>query len=471
MGSHTAVRCICGLLGAAALGISTAGAARLEFGTVTVQDTFTTPSATRVTFIEPFEVTPVVVSLPTTQGGDPATLRIFNVSRLGFDVVQVEPNSNDGPHVAMDTAYLAVEPGNHTLPGGQRLVAFTRDTTQTVSGITGQNWASATLTAGFTTAPAIVAAIQTRRNESGTPPATSSIPFVAVAMRAVQASGFDFALERAESTAGTVTSTETIGFVATDAFAAVTLADTSGNTATLAALVTANNIEGFSNGCFTNSFAQSFAATPLAVASMNTRNGGNGGWLRRCSIGAGSIGLTVDEDIDNDSERNHIDETAAVIAASRAFHANLGVGLSLAKTVTVTSDPVGTGAEPFAIPGAVVAYDLTVQNLGASAPDSGTLTITDEIPAELSLCVATSCQSGGPVLLDDSGSPVATGLGVGSVAYSNDSAATFGYTPSPDAAGFDAAVTHIRIALTGTLPGLGASGSPSVTLRLAARVN
>ncbi|MEM8983318.1 MAG: hypothetical protein AAGC71_09840 [Pseudomonadota bacterium] len=471
MEGHTAVWCA-RIAGIATLLVSAAATAgRIEIGAVTIQDTFAVPTATRVTFLEPFDVTPVVVSIPTNQGGDPAVVRISNISRFGFDVVQTEPSANDGPHVAMDTAYIAVEPGEHTLPGGARIIALTRATTSTVSRITGQSWDLVSFATPFASAPAVVTAVQTMRNESGSPPATASTPLLAVAVRNVNAAGFDLALERAESTAGSVTLPETIGIIAIDNNTTATLVDTNGNTAELQALITPNNIEGFNDGCFTNSFNSAFTATPLVVASMVTRNGGNGGWLRRCSLGAASVGLSVDEDIDTDTERNHIDETAAVVAASRAFHANLGVRLSIAKNVAVTSDPVNGASNPFAIPGATVRYEIDVSNAGATSPDGNSLIVDDAIPTELAMCVSTACFGDAPVAFDDSASPIPTGMAIAGVAYSNDNGASFAYTPTPDADGYDAAITDVRVTLSGTLPGIASSGAPRFALRIVAEVN
>ncbi|MEO1034948.1 MAG: hypothetical protein AAFX44_05235 [Pseudomonadota bacterium] len=471
MGSPNWQRCVLTVLALVFWASGNAFAARLEMAAVTVQDTFTTPNATRVSFIETFDVVPIVVSLATTQGGDPALLRITNVTRFGFDIVQTEPNANDGPHVAMDTAYLAVEPGVHTLPGGAQLIAMSRDTISTVSGINGQSWDNTSFPVAFGSRPALVTALQTARNESATPPSSSSIPLLGVAVRNLTATGFDFALERAESTAGVVSAAETIGMIAVADTTTTTLIDTSGNSALFQARVTPNNIEGFSNGCFNNTYNASFSTVPLTVASMVTRNGGNGGWLRRCALAAGSIGLTVDEDIDNDPERNHINETAAVIAASRAFHINLGVGLSIAKTIEVDRDPVSGDTNPFAIPGAVVRYSIDVRNAGSGSPDGNSLTVVDSIPSQLSLCVAMQCFSGGPVTFDDSASPIPTGLTIAGIEYSDDDGASFGYVPTGDANGFDAAVTDVRITLAGTLPGIGIAGEPTFSLALAARVN
>ncbi|MBT8098098.1 MAG: H-type lectin domain-containing protein, partial [Gammaproteobacteria bacterium] len=81
----------------------------MEMGSVTVQDTFVTPAWTSVTFQQPFATTPLVFALPTNQGSDPATLRIRNVSTVGFEVLATEPSANDGLHVQMTTAYLAIE--------------------------------------------------------------------------------------------------------------------------------------------------------------------------------------------------------------------------------------------------------------------------------------------------------------------------------------------------------------------------
>ena len=67
-----------------------ANAFEMEMGSVTVNDTFTTPTWTGVAFQQAFDTTPVVFVLPTNQGGDPATLRIRNVTTTGFEVVVVE---------------------------------------------------------------------------------------------------------------------------------------------------------------------------------------------------------------------------------------------------------------------------------------------------------------------------------------------------------------------------------------------
>jgi len=52
-----------------------------------------------------------------------------------------------------------------------------------------------------------------------------------------------------------------------------------------------------------------------------TRNGGDGGWLRRCRIQNDLVGLTVDEDQANDSERWHTSESAGIVSFGAPFSA------------------------------------------------------------------------------------------------------------------------------------------------------
>jgi len=448
-----------------------APAYEMEIGSVAVKDTFVDQTWTSVTFAEPFSTRPVVVALPTTNGSDPSTIRIRNVSVTGFEIVQVEPSANDGVHLSMDTAYLAVEPGNHLLPDGSRLIVLEHSTSSFASRLLSTTWDTVGFPSTFTGTPAIVAGIQTIANEQQSLPGNPSIPFLDVGIRNVSSSQLQITLERAESVAGAVSFMERIGIIAIDAALDISFTGASGNMVRLQSLLTPRNIRGFDNGCFTNFYASSFTGIPLSVASSNSRFGGDGGWVRRCSEAAGSIGLTVDEDIDNDAERAHTTESAGVIAASVAFHVTFGVDLLVSKNVSVVADPINGGTNPYAIPDADMQYVIGVVNRGTGSPDSDTLTITDGIPTGLRLCVTAACNAGGPVVLDLSGSPVPPGITLGTVSYSIDGGSSFTYTPIPDTDGFDAAIDAVRISLAGQLAPASVTGDPSFNLLLTARVN
>ncbi|MEL7298297.1 MAG: hypothetical protein AAGJ86_11605, partial [Pseudomonadota bacterium] len=80
-------------------------------------------------------------------------------------------------------------------------------------------------------------------------------------------------------------------------------------------------------------------------------------------------------------------------------------------------------------------------------------------------------QTGGSVILDTSGSPSPPAVSLGAIRYSNDGGASFGYTPNPDADGFDAAIDAIEITLDGNFGALTPAGAPSAQLQISARVN
>ena len=52
------------------------------------------------------------------------------------------------------------------------------------------------------------------------------------------------------------------------------------------------------------------------------------------------------------------------------------------------------------------------------------------------------------------------------LAFSNNGGASFAYTPTPDANGYDSAVTHIRVTPQGIFAGASGSGSPNFTAQL-----
>lgn len=63
-------------------------------------------------------------------------------------------------------------------------------------------------------------------------------------------------------------------------------------------------------GCkeFTSIADARFDAPPILVANKNSRDGNNGGWIRRCDITKDKVYFIVEEDMDKDSERSHVAE-------------------------------------------------------------------------------------------------------------------------------------------------------------------
>ncbi|MEL7485609.1 MAG: hypothetical protein AAGJ87_00170 [Pseudomonadota bacterium] len=466
-----ALTLVCALFIDAALAPSCAR--RLEARRVSTADTFGSATFTSVTFLTPFDVTPVVVSLATDQGGDSSALRIRNVTTTGFEIAALEPPGNDGPHVSMDIDYIAMEPGSLVLPGGETVVAGFHTTSSVQrAGVVGGPAAFDTVSFGaaLSSNAAVIASIQTMNSESGAPPGGPSQPWLTVAIRNPSTTDVEMALERSEVAAGTV-SAETIGYLAFPSGASGSFVDTGSTVIAWEATQSPDSIVGFDNSCVTTPFTTSSFPNARVVATKNSRDGGDGGWLRRCALTASQIGLQVDEDVANDSERAHTNEIAGILAFSDTFHAMFTGVLSAVKSVTIEEDPVNGASGALAVPGARARYAVDIESSGNSPTDNDSVVFVDALPAETSLVVADIAPGAGPVLFTD-GTPSSAltytfaGLGAVSddISFSNDNGATFAYTPTPDANGADPNVTHIRVEPKGSFAEQTTSASPNFRL-------
>ena len=454
---------------------------QIESQNITVASTFGGGGFTTINFRQTYATPPIVVATASNQGGDPSDLFITNVSTTGFQVAPVEPNANDGPHIAMNVAYVAVEPGTHTLPDGSLLEAGTINTTsvQHGVGVTGATaWTTVNFGSAFSAAPALVANIQSHNNESANPPGTSSRPFISVAVNNVNASSVDLAIERSESGSGSITLNETIGYIAVENGASGSLLDNAATLLQYEAFTAPNPIRGWSNGCFNQPFGNTYSSPPRVVATKTSRLESDGGWLRRCFLSNTQVGLEVDEDRDTNNERSHVGERGALLVFERDFDASLQPDLLLVKTGQTISDPYST-TNPKAIPGATVNYQFTITNQGDGAADNNSTLITDPIPVPASLVVTDIGAAGsGPVLFSEGSPPssltysyVSLASTTDDLSFSNDNAASFNYTPTADANGVDSAVTHIRISFQGSFNGQTGSGATSAQLQFQIQVD
>ena len=137
--------------------------------------------------------------------------------------------------------------------------------------------------------------------------------------------------------------------------------------------------------------------------------------------------------------------------------------ISVSKVSSIIADPVNGSINPKAIPGATVEYLITITNTGLGTPDTGTVIIWDDGPADAKMCLI--ARTGGPVIFDDPGNN--SGLtydygGTGSVTgdlaistddleFSDNNGLDFDHTPSDDGEGCDTAITDFRVRPGGTL--------------------
>lgn len=447
----------------------------LEAGEVTLLNTFNVQEWTSVTFQSPFDVAPVVVVLPSSQGGDPSDLRLRNITTTGFEVLQVEPQGRDGPHIPMLIHYIAAEPGSQSLPDGSRMIVGTVTTTALQQSGSVGSWEPIGFATPLYATPAVVANIQTMNSETNNPPATVSTPFLSTVIENAGPTGFDIALEMSQTTAGSPLA-ETIGYIAVEDGAAGSFLDTGAVTTRFEATRTPAIIQGWSDGCFTVTYSGVNFSNPQIVATKNSRTETDGGWVRYCDYTGTTVRLRIDEDTATDGERNQLGQVAGILAFDRPFHAEFYTDISAQKTAQVMEDPINGTTNPYALPGARVRYTINAQNIGNLPSDNGSIDLKDIIPPEMKLVVSDIAGPGsGPLTFTD-GTP-ASGLtytfgGLSdlsdSVAFSNNGGATFNYVPTPGADGSDPAVTHIAFRPTGRLSGseTGATHGFSITFDL-----
>jgi len=154
--------------------------------------------------------------------------------------------------------------------------------------------------------------------------------------------------------------------------------------------------------------------------------------------------------------------------------------ITIVKSALTTSDPVNGASSPYNIPGATLLYSLQTTNTGLGVPDTDSMLVTDPIPANTELFVNDLGGAGsGPVLFIDGTAPVNSGLtytftSLGSTTddleFSNDNGATWTYTPVPDASGYDANVTNIRVNPKGVMRASDGTNNPTYSLRFQVRV-
>jgi len=304
--------------------------------TFTTKNTFNDPTWTHVIFPKVFSETPVVFIVADNEGSDPASVRMRNITTTGFDVMIVEPQGNDGPHVSQTINYVAINPGLHILDG--HLIEVGTISTKKVQGKraprgSDKGWSEIT-TKGHFCNPAIVSNIQTLVNEENDIPNEYSAPWMTSVIES-NSSGIYVALDMSETNDGLIDSNETVGYMIADGNFTGTFTDDNDEEVKFEVQAIEPYFIGWDDGCKKVSFLNDYSSTPLIAGWKTERLGNNGGWFRRCYLDDSEVGFVVDEDKAKDNERKHIKEPGALFAFSKPFTLNLGASTS---TTTTTFD-------------------------------------------------------------------------------------------------------------------------------------
>ncbi|MGI2260219.1 DUF6701 domain-containing protein [Shewanella sp. GXUN23E] len=286
--------------------------------TTTPELQFGTTAGRSVTFERPFSngVTPLVFLMPTITptapaNDGPASLFLTSVSASGFSFSQLQPPGSYSVGASMgDVSWIAATPGTHTLSDGRVLQAGSVSTNKSVSEYQA-SYETVSLNAGMNLA---LHQLQSGNNDRCWLTSTGLLG----------SGSLRLSLDLSDVWNGNGYCLP--GYVYPGNFANETiayLASSSGSgSASLSGRDTQYHFANFNTGsgtqsssqCSTLSSLNGFSAAPVAVGKKTSRNGTDGGWLRRCNLTASSISMVVDEDQYWDSERNHPQENYSVMA-------------------------------------------------------------------------------------------------------------------------------------------------------------
>lgn len=151
--------------------------------------------------------------------------------------------------------------------------------------------------------------------------------------------------------------------------------------------------------------------------------------------------------------------TATTATVSANFTVITPAPLTMVKSSQASTDPFNGAVNPKLIPGARVAYTVTIANPNAFPTTADSIVIVDPTPARLALYVSNIAgSSGGPLRFQNGAT--ASGLTytftslastTDDIDFSRDGGATWTYVPAPNSAGADPLVNRIRIRPKGAM--------------------
>ena len=238
---------------------------------------------------------PVVFAAATTaNGGQPAAVRVVNLTADSLTLAMQEPLWLDGAHALEEVSWLVVEAGSWALADGTRLdVGTTTASARGPAGLTDVSFASP-----FAETPVTFAQVQ----------ALPAVDFLDTRQTGASPAGFRVTVEGEEARNTLPQPPQEVGWLAVErgtalwegeAGAAPLLADTTGQVVT--------------NGTTRAPLDAPFDAAPLLLAQMASYAGVDPAVLRASGLDAAGVDLRIQEDQSADAELGHTAEDVALI--------------------------------------------------------------------------------------------------------------------------------------------------------------
>lgn len=154
------------------------------------------------------------------------------------------------------------------------------------------------------------------------------------------------------------------------------------------------------------------------------------------------------------------------------------VSFTNVKTVSIIKDPINGTSNPKAIPGGEALYDILITNTGGGTADNNSITITDSIPPNTVMYVGDLGVTGsGPIIFTDGATSsgltynfISLGNTNSGLKFSNNGGSTWTYVPTPDANGYDANVTNIKVTMNGTMNASNFTNNPSFSIKFKVKI-
>lgn len=230
---------------------------------------------------------PVVVAKPLSlNGGQPAVIRINDVTPKGFNIRIQEWEYLDGSHVMEKAGYIVMEAGSHEMAGGIHVEAGTFETSGTQT---------ASFDHSFSQVPVVVSSVATINDIYA---ATGRLYDISI-------DGFRYALQEQETRQYDHNRIESISYIAWEP---------SAGTIDGMEYIIDSTFDDVTHALYPISFHPSFTCAPVFVADMQTRNGGDPANVRWQNKTADKVEVQIDEEQSMDTEVDHIPEEVGYMA-------------------------------------------------------------------------------------------------------------------------------------------------------------
>jgi flagellin-like protein len=279
---------------------STSSIFKMEWGTVTANDTFKT-----VTLQQTYS-SPIIMCSPTYTSGLPRTVRLTDVSPNSFKVRVQNPSNATLPETTVN--YLVVEEGEWTTPFKIEAKKYQTSTVGQNNDWNydlrsyGQNYSGKIIVLHQVMSyndPTWISTYVSKANSRTNPPSSDD-------------ASFRIALNGAEAV--DTHEAENVGYIVIQEGYDVL------NGVKWDAKQTSDKIQGFLNSPpYNTAFDQTFSGPPsIALAFQQEMDGSDGGWAIVYSASSTQLGLACDEDQVKDSDRSHTTETCGFVVFEAA---------------------------------------------------------------------------------------------------------------------------------------------------------